>query len=896
VATRIYAAGLGLLARSFRAEYGGELARCFRTIASEARARGGRLAVAGVTLRALLDVLGRAPRQHLASARAEVLGAGGGSAGLRQDLRHAWRRLRRQPSFTLTTVLTLGLGMAAATSVFSLVHGVVLRPLPYPEADRIVQVDHAGPGVGAEDGLGMAFGFYRFYAERTRIAEALAMYTSLEQTLTGGGDPVRLDGVAATPSLGAVLGVPPARGRWFTPEEGLPGAPLSVVLADALWRERFGADPAVVGRAVDLGGVQRQVVGIMPPTFAFPSADVAFWIPRVVPETRLGGWNELAVARLAPGADAGMLERELASLLPALRDVTDDPETLAMYLDDARVTPLVAPLKDSVVGNVRGTLWILLGTVGLVLLIAVANVANLFLVRAEEAQRETAVRRALGAGRAHIVRAFMVETLLVSLMAAGVGVALAASAIHALRLRAPVNVPRLEEVGLHPAVLVMVLGATLATALVLGLIPALRGGGAPGAVLTEGGRRSTAGRGRRRGRDVLMGIQVALALVLLIGSGLLFRTFSDLRSVDLGFSERQALTFEVGLPGTRYPSRAEAKAFHDRLLERLAALPGVTSAGAVGRCLPLSGNMCWGEVLEAEGGAVFTRGQVPPVTGARIASADYFRTLGIEVRGRAFVAADETGTATVAVLSHAAAEAYFPGVDPIGRRVRFGSESPWHTVVGVAADVRGRLETTAADDLRRVIYLPVLPEGEDGPGPEQMAYVLSTAGPPTALTPAVRAAVAELDPAIPVAQVQAIRHVIDRATAPTAFALMLIGLAAAIALLLGAVGVYAVLAYAVSRRTSEIGVRMALGARAGDVRAMVLRQGGRVVLGGTVAGLAVALALTRFMEGMLYGISPTDPISYVVLTLFMLLVAGLALWLPARRASRVDPMEALRAE
>ncbi|MEX2608579.1 MAG: ABC transporter permease [Gemmatimonadota bacterium] len=430
LAARVYAVGIRLLPGAFRDAHGPELRRCFRAIAVETRVRRGRVAVAGVTLRALLDVLTTAPGQHLAGARARVLGAGGSSTGLWQDVRHAARRLRRRPSFALTTVLTLGLGLAAATAVFSLVYGVVLSPLRYPDAGRIVQLDHAAPGVGADDGLGMAYGFYRHYAEHARAAEALALYNHFEQTLVGAGDPVRLSGVAATPSLEAVLGVPPALGRWFTVAEGRSGAPLVVVLADGLWRERFGADPSVLGRTINLGGVQREVVGVMPATFAFPSAEVAFWVPRVVPDTRLGGWNEQAVARLAPGTDAAALQHELASLLPALRQATDDPATLAEYLDNALVSPLVVPLKESIVGHVRPTLWILLGTVSLVLLIAVANVANLFLARADEARRETALRRALGAGRGHIVRGFLVETLLVALMAGGVGLALASAAIR----------------------------------------------------------------------------------------------------------------------------------------------------------------------------------------------------------------------------------------------------------------------------------------------------------------------------------------------------------------------------------------------------------------------------------------------------------------------------------
>ncbi|MFW6201786.1 MAG: ABC transporter permease, partial [Gemmatimonadota bacterium] len=410
--------------------------------------------------------------------------------------------------------------------------------------------------------------------------------------------------------------------------------------------------------------------------------------------------------------------------------------------------------------------------------------------------------------------------------------------------------------------------------------------------LRDGGRRSTAGRSRLRGRNALVATQVALALVLLIGSGLLFRTYGELRSVDLGFDERRAVAFELGLPDVRYPTRADGRRFHGELLVRLRALPGVESVAAVGPCLPLSGDMCWGETLEAEGRPI-AEGSAAPVTGTRVVTADYFRTLGIPVRGRVFDATDETSGSPVAILSEAAADAYFGSEDPVGRRVRFGSDGPWHRVVGVAGNVRGRVET---DEFQRLIYLPMRPESADGPPLSSMAYVVGTTVSPTSLVPAVRRAVGELDPELPLSSVARLEDLIARATAPTAFALALIGIAAAMALLLGAVGVYGVVAYAVSRRTTEIGVRMALGARAADVRRMVLRQGGAAVVIGVAVGLVAAFLLTRALSGMLYGVSPTDPVTYVLLTALMLLIAGAALWLPAARAARVLPVEALRAE
>jgi hypothetical protein len=472
-AVALFRAVAVLLPAAFRARDGDELMACFTGIAGEARATRGRLAVCGVTLRAILDLAGRAAAERVRSLRGARTGAYIWQ-GAWLDLRHAARRLARRPAFAVTSVMTLGLGLAAAAAVFSLVHGVVLRPLPYPDSDRIVEIDHAGAGIGAsQGGLGITYGFYRFYAEHLRTPQAIAMYSGFEQTLVGAGDPVRLAGIRATPSLIDVLRVPPSVGRWFTAAEGGPGAPLTVVLSDGLWRERFGADPSVVGRAIDLGGVSREVVGVMPAGFAFPSTDTAFWTPRAVPSTGIGGWNERAIARLAPGLDARSLEREIQSLDPALRELGKSAPIILEYLDDARISPMIVPLKERVVGNVRITLWILLGTVGFVLLVAIANVANLFLVRAGESQRELAVRRALGASTGRLIRTAMAESLLIALAAGGLALAATVAAIRGLLLAAPPNVPRLDEVGMTPAVALVAARSDALTGVLLGLMPVL---------------------------------------------------------------------------------------------------------------------------------------------------------------------------------------------------------------------------------------------------------------------------------------------------------------------------------------------------------------------------------------------------------------------------------------
>jgi predicted permease len=891
LATALYRAALFILPRDFRDRYGPELVDCFAEVAVSARLHG-RFAVGMVLLRSIVDtffqaVLLRTKRN-------------GNSPALRgdhmwQDLRYAARRLLRRPSFTFVTVLTLALGVAAATSVFTLVNGVVLSPLPYPRSDRIVQVDHGAHGIGIDKGLGVTVGFFRFYRENLRSVESMGLYFYGNATFTGSGEPVQLTTAGVTASLSDVLQVRPLLGRWFSVTEGTPGTAPVVVISEQLWRERLGADPAVVGRAIQLGGAPVTVIGVMPASFAFPTTEVRLWTPFVVPLTHIGGWGEKAIARLKDGVTTEALQREIASLYPRLREDPADPARVASYLDDAGVYPRIVPLKDEMIGDVRVTLWVLLGTVGFVLLIAVANVANLFLVRAEEGQREAAVRTALGAARGRLFKSALAETLLLASTAGALGFGIAVAAVRLLKLYAPVNIPRQHEIGLRPEVLAVALGVTLVIALLLGLIPVLGRRIDLGTMLKEGARRSTSSRTRLQGRNVLVAAQVALALVLLIGSGLLLRTYAAMRAVPLGFSERNALVFELGLATNRYPTRADAKAFQDRLHERLTAIPGVVSAGAIGQCLPLTGYMCSGEIIEVEGRPA-PQGTLPPVTGNRTVTRDYFRSIGILVRGRTFTAADEMDRPKVVILSEATAQAYFPGEDPIGRRIRFDGKSDpegWLTVIGVANNVRVRIES---DDFKRIMYLPITPLAKDGPHPSLMSWVVAARVPSATLVPEVRRIMDELDPGLALAKLGTLEGLISSASAPTAFSLALVALAAGIALLLGAVGVYAVIAYAVSRRTAEIGVRLALGARAADVRWMVLRQGGAVVLAGIGVGLVGAVLLTRTLRAMLFGVSPTDVPSYAALTAVMLLVALAALYLPARRASRVDPMEALRAD
>ena len=881
VAVAVYAALGRLLPSDARARWGDEQRACFSELARAASDRSGPRGVAAVFVRSTWDLFRRLPREHVRN----------GAAGtLPSELRHAVRMLARAPGFTAGSVLTLGPGLAAALSVFTLVHGVLLRPLPYDEPERLVDLDHRATRLDLDGGLGMTYGFFRFYAERMSTVEDLALYSTMTVTLTGPERAVRVSGARTTPSLAPVLGASAALGRWFLPDEGRDPGASPIVLSYRIWRDGFGADPGIVDRTVELEGAPHRVVGVMPDEFAFPDRSVDVWMPWHPPTTGIGGWNFRSVARLAEGTGIESATREMRDLLPRLVE-SDGTGQARDYVENAGVTPDVVALHERVVGQVRGTLLVLLGTVGFVLLVALANVGNLFLVRAEEGRRRTAIRRALGASAGRIATGHLLEAFVLTGTAGLAGSAVAWLAVDTVRQRAPVPIPRLHEVGLDPTVALAAAGLCVLIGLALGSIPALRGRGESALPSRDDDGRATAGGRRLRGRSVLVAAQMALALVLLVGSGLLLRTFTELRAVDPGFHERQALTFRVGLPEARYESRTAALAFHRRLQERLGAIPGVRAVGGVATCLPLSGNLCWGEVLQVEGRPV-EPGESPIVTGTRVVTPGYFESLRIPIRGRSIDEGDLREGEPAAVLSETAAARHFPGEDPVGRRVSLGGSDPtWYTVVGVAGDVRARIED---ESFTTLVYLPARAGGTDGPPPHTMAYVVATSSPPASLVSAVREAVGALDPGVPVADVATVGERIARAMAPTTFSLLVVGAAAVIALLLGAVGVYAVTSYVVSRRTAEIGIRMALGAGEGEVRSMVMRQGGVAVAVGLVIGLAGALALSRFLGGMLHGVPPTDPTTYAAITGVLSAVAAAALWWPARRVSRVDPVEAMR--
>ena len=749
-----------------------------------------------------------------------------------------------------------------------------------------------GRGSTLTEGLGFTPGLVYHISRHQHTMAAVGAYSSDAVTVTGEGDPERVRRALVTPSLGEVLSVPPERGRWFLEGDGESGAPPVVVLSHALWSRRYGSDPAIVGRTILIDNTPTEVVGVMPPSFRFPDDEVRLWLPLHLDETTaLGGFWLQVVGRMRVGITPSEVKSETQALYRGLAEsFPDEPGRIRWMLEDVGITALVTSLKSSVVGQVARTLWILLGTVGIVLLIACANVANLFLVRAESRQREVAVRGALGAGRLDQVYDALVEGILLSGLGGLVGLVLAQGAVRLLVSHGPATLPRLQEVGVDGSVLVFALGVMTLAGLAFGAIPLLRRDASiVGTLRATSG--ATADRVRVRGRSVLVAGQMALAVVLLVGSGLMVRSFMHLRAMDAGFdASPDILTLSFGLPPSEYPHGADAAAFSQALVTGIQGLPGVEAAGVV-TCLPLDG-WCNGNHLSVEG-RVVPEGTLPPVVAVRRAGPGYFRTMGIEVlEGRALERADMEGEAPVVVISRSLARDYFPQEDPLGRRVAVGSDTTWSTVVGVVEDVPAMDLMHVADPL---IYFPLMGPANTGVSARSGAVAVRARN-AVGLLSAIRDRVATVDPDVAIARVRTTDRIVADASARMAFTMVLLVLAGGVALVLGVVGIYGVISYLVGRRRAEIGVRMALGARPSEVRWMVVRGGAQVAGVGLAVGMAAAFGLTRLMVALLFDVEPTDPFTYAVVGLGLFGVALLAAWVPARRAASTDPARALRAE
>ena len=817
---------------------------------------------------------------------------------LRRDLRIALRGLRQRAGFTTIAVLTLAIGIGAVTAIFSVVNGVLLRPLPYQDPAALTWIRVR---LKANPSSFLSAAEYWDLRERQRSFERVGAFADGTVNLTGSGAPERLRSGYVTADVLPLLGVAPVIGRAFAPENDLPGRPPVVLLSDGLWRRRFGGDPGVVGRTLMLDDAPTTVIGVMPPGFQLPThftgASMEAWLPLQLDpaaDRTERGWHFLdVVARLRPGVTLAAAQNEVASLMAAM--LTDYPMEY-----NADFAGMASPLVDYILGDVRPAILVLLGAVALLLLIACANVASLLLAQGEARHREIAVRFALGAERCQIVRQLLTESVVLSLAGGLLGLLVAMWGIRALILGAPPSIPRLDTVGLDGRVLGFTLLVSLGTGLLFGLMPALQSSKTElvGAMV-EGGRLGTAGAARQRFRRGLVVGQIALALMLLTGAGLLVQSFLKVRGVDPGFQPERLLTARLDLSPVRYSTSAQRRAFYRDALARIEAVPGVRSAGAA-RALPMTGQLVIGDWSFVEEGH-FSNPPLPNEWTAadwQVITPGYFRTMGIPVlQGRGIEAGDRLGTPGAVVVNQTLARQMWPNGDAVGRRLLLGggeTDSIYRTVVGVVGDVRHR---GLSADPRPEMYLPheQFPAGT-GDALNSLYLTIRTAGEPTAVAPSIRAAVAGLDPDVTVSELQTMEQALGTWAAERRFTMLIVTGFAFAALLLGAVGIYGVMAHLVVQRTREIGIRIALGAVPREILRLVLSQGALLAGLGIVVGVAGAFATTRLLAGLLFHIRPTDPVTFAGTALLLALVAALASLVPALRATRVPPIEALRAE
>jgi putative ABC transport system permease protein len=803
---------------------------------------------------------------------------------LRQDLRYAFRRLLKSPGFAIVALLTLSLGIGANSAIFSVINGVLLQPLPYAEPERLVRIYHFSEGQRSSMS---GPNFIDLRKSSQTLADAAAIAGS-RAILTGQGDPVRLDSAEVSASLFDLLGVQPLLGRTFRADENEPGKSKVAVLSWGLWQQRFGADQRVLGQRIVLDGVPYEVVGVMPQGFSYPEGRT-LWTPLEYTKGFLveqrSAWYLSVVGRAKPGVP---LERVAAEVQ------TIGSQLAKQYPDHNEGVGLAAvPLRESMVGKIRPALYVLLGAVGFVLLIACANVANLLLARAAAREGEMAVRAALGAERMRLVRQLLTESIVLSTIGSGLGLLLAIWGVAFLISLRPEGIPRLDDVRVNGTVVVFSLALSMLTGVIFGIFPALQATRSSVAnSLKEGGRGALTTRAGSRMRSALVVAEMALAVTLLAGAGLLIRSFIKLASVDPGFHVAQVLTFELSLPDSRFEKEAQQVAFMDQLMPRLDAIPGVTSAGAV-LALPLT-DRSFVISFQIGGRPPMPPAQQPSIQ-TRVATTEYFQTMGIPLkRGRLFSADDRAATPPVVLLTESAVREYFPNEEPLGKKITLGwghgpgTPRAGGEVVGIVGDIK---EEGLQEPNPPQIYLPY----RQWPI-QSMAVVLKTAVPPASISEAARRAVHDVDPNLPVSQVRTLEQIVSRSISQPRFYMTLLAAFAALALVLAAIGIFGVLSYAVAQRTREIGIRMALGAQESTVVRLVVREAMLLAAAGVTLGLIAAFFVSHSLEAFLFQTRPTDPLTFAGVATLLAVVALTASYIPARRATQVDPLTALRAE
>ena len=816
-------------------------------------------------------------------------------------MKHSLRRLFKSPAFALTAIITVGAAIGANALIFSVVNGVILKPLPYAHPETLVGAWLTAPGV-MQGPLQQSAGTYYMLRENGQSFEDIGLWQSSTATITGRGEPEQVETLWVTDATLPVLGIKPALGRLFTKEDDLPNGPNVVLISYRYWQRAFGGSPSAIGQTLMFNGAAREVVGVLPEDFRFLRANPLVIHPQKIDRATIhaAGFNYQGIARLKPGVSIAQANADVERLLPSLTERFPLPPgfTKKMF-DDARFGSLVRPLDADVVGDIGNMLWILLGTVGLVLLVACANVANLFLVRAEARQQELAIRMALGAEARRVAWQLISESLLVALMGGVLGIALAYGGIQLLLYLQPAQLPRLNEITLDPIVLLFTLGVSLIAGLLFGAIPILKYARPHmAAALKDASRGSSEGRERHRARNTLVVAQVALAAVLLVASGLMVRTFIAIRDVPPGFRNPESiLTMRISIPSAVVNDPAQTARTHEQIVRKLEAIGGVESVGVTSE-VTMGGNNnndpIWVEDFPQQDAGI------PPLRRHKYIADGYFSTMGNPViAGRGITWNDVHTWASVALVSENLAREYWgEPTKALGKRIRRSTKSPWYEIVGVVGNER---QDGATKPAPTIVYWAMLNGDKADPRgifiQRSLAYVIrSSRLQEPGFLGEVQQAVWSVNPNLPLARVRTMLQVYNESMAQTQFVLVILGIAASVTLLLGLVGIYGVIAYIVSQRRREVGIRMALGAQGESVQRIFVTRGLTLAAAGLAIGLIGAAAMMRLLSSFLFGVNPFDPLTYVAVTAGLGLVALVATWLPARQATRIDPMMALRAE
>lgn len=827
------------------------------------------------------------------------------------DVRLALRRLRKAPGFTVTVLLTLALGIGANAAVFSILNSVLIKPLPYPKAEELTGVWFAAPGAGGlanfSEGLRLSSSMYFTFAEQNRSFQSFGVWTTGTASVTGVAKPEQVHTALITDGVLQTLNVAPAAGRWLLQADQNPHGAKAVMLSYGYWQRRFGGDRSVIGRNITMDAQPWEIVGVMPRGFRLVNADFDVIVPLAFDRNKqiLAGFGYQGVARLKPGVTIAQADADIARLIPVWMDSwSNGPGSDPHFYENWKITPAIRPLKQEVTGNVGSVLWVVMGTLGVVMLIVCANVANLVLVRAETRQQELAIRAALGAGRKRIVRELLIENILLGLAGGVLGIGIAYEGLRLLVAAGPANLPRLNEISLDGWALAFTFLLSLLSGLMFGLIPALKYAGRQTSLaLHSAGRTSSGSRDRNRSRNVLVVAQVAMALVLLVSAGLMIRTFVELRNVDPGFSHAESLqTMRISIPELLIADPLTVTRMQNDIADKLAAIPGVTSVGFAGT-VPMEGIELGWDLIFVQGRNY--AGVIPPLRLFNYVAPGFFHTMGTRfVAGRDLTWSEiYERKSSVIISENLARELWGSPSAAIGKQLgQSTGKWPWHEVIGVVQDVS---ENGVQEQAPAMVYWPSMMNTEYTPGMPLNAIrdatfvVRSNQAGSQGLLKAMQQAVWGVNANLPLASVQTMQDIYGQSLARTSFTLVMLAIAGGMALVLGVIGIYGVISYAVAQRTREIGIRLALGAEKDRIFRMVIGQGLRLALFGVGIGAVAALLLGRLLASfsqLLYGVRASDPITFVIVSMALAVVAALACYLPARRAAAIEPMTALRAE